>query len=215
MGRIAAVAAVLLLASACAAEARITIGPDNDEVIAPRERESRPPVAPGPRGELVVVPGSSWAPVEALRFAVEVEGGLPVDRAAFAARVTRILNDRRSWGRPMQRVGSGAIDFRVSLARPALTDRLCAPLLTNGIFSCAQGGRAVLNATRWLEGASAYGGRLRAYRTYMVNHEVGHLLGRGHIGCPGTGARAPVMMQQTKGVAPCRANPWPLTWERG
>jgi hypothetical protein len=24
-----------------------------------------------------------------------------------------------------------------------------------------------------------------------------------------------VMMQQTKGVAPCRANPWPLSWERG
>jgi hypothetical protein len=48
----------------------------------------------------------------------------------------------------------------------------------------------------------------------MVNHEVGHVLGRGHAFCPAAGAPAPVMVQQTKGVAPCRPNPWPLAWER-
>ena len=110
-------------------------------------------------------------------------------------------------------MGSGPVAFRVTLASPGLTDYLCAPLLTNGIFSCAQGGRAVLNADRWRHGAAAYGADLRRYRIYMVNHEVGHLLGRGHASCPAGGARAPVMMQQTKGVAPCRANPWPLDWE--
>jgi len=114
----------------------------------------------------------------------------------------------------MQRVSSPPFDFRVALARPALTNALCAPLQTNGIFSCAQNGRAVLNSMRWRRGADAYGGALRRYRIYMINHEVGHLLGRGHVYCPAAGVLAPVMVQQTKGVAPCLANPWPLAWER-
>jgi hypothetical protein len=152
-----------------------------------------------------------------MRFAVEVEGGLPIGRRAFANAVMGTLANRRSWaaqdGFALRRVDSGRVDFRVSLASAELTDRLCAPLRTNGTYSCAEAGRAVLNVTRWLSGAEAYRGRLDAYREYLVNHEVGHLLGRGHVACPGAGERAPVMVQQTKGVAPCVANSWPLRWE--
>ena len=100
----------------------------------------------------------------------------------------------------------------IILASPALTDSLCAPLLTLGRYSCAQSGRAVLNAERWRSGAPSYASLTR-YRTYMINHEVGHLLGRGHAYCSAGGAPAPLMAQQTKGVAPCRPNPWPLPWE--
>jgi uncharacterized protein DUF3152 len=215
MARVPAFAVALLLAWAGAADARITRGLGSEKVVTPRAHQSRPPLAPGRPGELVVVPGSSRSPAaNALRFAVEVEGGLRVARVAFAAHVTRVLSDRRSWATPVQRVGSAPFDFRVTLASPALTDRLCAPLRTNGIYSCAQGGRAVLNAMRWRQGASAYGRRLARYRIYMVNHEVGHLLGHGHVYCAGAGEPAPVMMQQTKGVAPCRPNAWPLAWER-
>jgi hypothetical protein len=206
--------AVLLLAWAGAAAAGVAPSVSRDAIVSPRARESRPPVAPGKPGELRVVPAGSRPTAGALRFLVEVEGGLPVDQAAFARQVTRTLRDRRSWTTPSRRVGSGPVDFRVTLASPALTNRLCAPLPTNGIYSCAQDGRAALNAMRWLDGAAAYGPRLGRYRTYMVSHEVGHLLGRGHASCPAPRAPAPVMMQQTKGVAPCRPNPWPLRWER-
>jgi hypothetical protein len=151
------------------------------------------------------------------RFAVEVEGGLRVDRAAFAREVVRTLFDRRSWaardGLTLLWVDSGHVDLRIALASPALTDGLCAPLETNGSFSCATPSRAVLNALRWRHGADAYRGRTALYRRYLVNHEVGHLLGRGHAACPGHSERAPVMMQQTKGVASCVPNPWPLPWE--
>lgn len=166
-------------------------------------------------GRLVVVPGAGEVlgrgPVR--RFMVEVEGGLGVDRAAFADVVERVLSDRRSWGGSggvgFRRVTRGPASFRVTLASPHTTDRLCLPLQTNGIFSCYMAGRAVLNAWRWHHGADAYAGRLWAYRTYVVNHEVGHALGKGHVGCAVAGQKAPVMMQQTKGVAPCRANAWP------
>ena len=95
------------------------------------------------------------------------------------------------------------------LASPDTTDRLCRPLNTAGRYSCANGGMAVINAMRWLRGAPAYGNDLAGYRRYVVNHEVGHVLGRGHQQCPARGALAPVMVQQTKGVGACRPNPWP------
>lgn len=171
-----------------------------------------------PTGRLRVVPGSSRAkgPGVPLRFIVEVEGGLKVDRRAFASRVERVLFDGRGWragGVGFRRVDSGRAAFRVALASRNLTDRLCSPLATVGLYSCHQGGRAVLNAWRWRNGADAYGRRLRHYRIYMINHEVGHALGHGHAACPSPGRRAPVMMQQTIGIGACKPNPWPLPHE--
>jgi Protein of unknown function (DUF3152) len=180
----------------------------------------RPARATGRPGRLRVVPGTNGpvgdGPVS--RYAVEVESTIRIKRRAFAEKAHATLSDRRSWGGTgrvaFRRVSSGRIDFRVTLARPATVDRLCAPLITNGIYSCAMGGRAVLNLRRWRNGADAYS-KLARYRKYLVNHEVGHLLGHGHLSCPASGALAPVMMQQTKGVGLCRPNPWPLGYERG
>lgn len=95
------------------------------------------------------------------------------------------------------------------LATLGTTDELCAPLLTRGRVSCQNGSRVVLNAERWVDGAAAYGDDTAGYRRYLVNHEFGHALGRNHVGCPGRGRLAPVMMQQTKGLGSCRPNSWP------
>jgi Protein of unknown function (DUF3152) len=144
-----------------------------------------------------------------------VEGRLPIGVRAFAATVAEVLQDPRGWrraGYEFSLVGGPPADIEVVLASPGLTDYLCAPLLTLGRYSCAQGNRAVLNFTRWQQGIPDYRS-LERYRIYMVNHEVGHLLGRGHVYCPAPGVLAPLMMQQTKGVAPCRPNPWPLAGE--
>jgi hypothetical protein len=68
-------------------------------------------------------------------------------------------------------------------------------------------------STRWRLGADSYGSDLNSYRRYLVNHEFGHTLGKRHVGCPGPGKVAPVMLQQTKGLRGCRKNPWPLASE--
>jgi hypothetical protein len=173
-------------------------------------------------GRLEVVPGSSKVsgPGEVTTFMVEVERGLDVDPEQFAAEVERTLFDERGWSADgalaFQRVDSGDPSFRVALASPDETDELCYAYDTNGRYSCHQDGRAVLNVMRWFEGARAYRDDLESYRRYLVNHEVGHAIGHSaHAFCPAEGEPAPVMMQQTKGVAPCEPNPWPTEAEGG
>lgn len=188
---------------------------------------SSPPTSPAPEGSeplamngsgtLQLVEGSSAVfgsgPLHG--FAVEVEKGLPIDEREFANQVVEVLSDDRSWigvdGISIRRVPAASASFKVVLAGPALTDELCAPLQTNGIYSCFNAGSAVINFYRWMNGATAYGDDLASYRQYVINHEVGHAFGHGHVVCPAADAPAPVMMQQTKGIAPCKPNPWPAT----
>ncbi|MGI5120500.1 DUF3152 domain-containing protein [Marinactinospora thermotolerans] len=165
-------------------------------------------------GDLEVVPGggepSGEGPVK--RYLVEVEAGLPGSAEDFAAAVDAILADPRGWGgdgdMSFQRVDEGDVDFRVTLAAPETVDALCAPLQTNGEVSCTQGGRAIINQNRWVSGVGHFEGDLETYRVYVVNHEVGHALGHGHVFCTEPGAPAPVMQQQTFGLQGCERNGW-------
>ncbi|KQR17814.1 hypothetical protein ASF78_05550 [Cellulomonas sp. Leaf334] len=166
-------------------------------------------------GTFSVVPGADPGPgtgaVRTVR--VEVEDGLQVDGPTFAATVMATLNDPRGWGAD----GSlsfartdGEAEFRVLLASPTTVDDLCAPLETEGQVSCGTRGRAVLNLRRWVLATQEYGVDKTGYRQYLVNHEVGHLLGHRHETCPGAGQPAPLMQQQSYRAAPCVPNPWPF-----
>jgi hypothetical protein len=165
-------------------------------------------------GKLDTVPGDRAAPGKGVRrtFRVQVERGLPIDSAVFAEFVYQVLNDKRSWGAgsamTFARTG-GPSDFRVVLASPQTSAAMCRPMKTAGTLSCRNGDAAILTVYRWVEGTDDYGTNLNGYRQYLVNHEVGHYLGHSHVACPGKGKPAPVMMQQTKGLAGCRQNPWP------
>ncbi|MBM0226592.1 DUF3152 domain-containing protein [Micromonospora sp. ATA51] len=150
------------------------------------------------------------------RYRVAVEQGAGQDVDAFAATVDEVLGDRRSW------IGSGELrvqrvaeeadaDFTIYLATPATSERMCADggLTTERYTSCRLPGRVIINLARWMESVPDYGAPLVVYRTYVINHEVGHEFGEVHQACPGPGEPAPVMQQQTYGLDGCVANAWP------
>ena len=169
-------------------------------------------------------------------YSVEVEQGavLPQAQQTFAAAVDQALADPRGW------TASGAVAFRrVDVAEPDVRIRLTATETARAICgfdlpydtSCYVGGVVYVSAPRWFRGAESYAGDLQNYRKYVINHEIGHFLGRGHEFCPANGAPAPVMMQQTFSVSndrlaeitaatpqgpavprdgkTCTPNPWP------
>jgi hypothetical protein len=171
-------------------------------------------------GSLSVVDGGSdvYGTGPLSRFIVEVEDGIDVDGATFAEAVTQTLADPRSWGAggrmSFQRVGAAEsaanqFDFRVALVSPGSMERYCPGVGTGGYTSCRYGDRAVINLARWATAVPHYDGDIATYRQYVVNHEVGHALGNGHVDCPGPGQVAPVMVQQTLSLEGCVKNAWP------
>lgn len=160
------------------------------------------------------------------RFRLAVEDGVDEDLGEFAGFVDGTLGDPQSWitGGEVrfQRVPDGAgHDFTIYLATSATTVRLCAEGgldvigygLPDGGVSCRTPGRVILNLSRWRQSVPQYvdaGVPLESYRQMLLNHEVGHELGYGHVPCPAAGEPAPVMQQQTIDLAGCVANPWPF-----
>jgi hypothetical protein len=149
-----------------------------------------------------------------LRYRVLVEQDIKgLAPAGFADTVTATLADPRSWTAGgqyrLQRVGPGDdYNFTIYLATPDTRDSLCAGG-PDGYTSCRNKDNVVLNVARWVKGAPPFKAPTATYRQYMVNHEVGHRLGQGHMLCPGHGEPAPVMQQQTLGMHGCTVNPWP------
>ena len=153
------------------------------------------------------------------RFIVELEDGIEVDGPGFATAVEQTLGDPRSWGNggkmSFQRVGAaeaaaGSFDFKVTLVSPGHMETYCPGVGTGGYTSCRYGDRAVINLARWATAVPDYQGDIATYRLYVINHEVGHVLGYGHEMCPGAGQVAPVMQQQTLGLQGCVKNAWPF-----
>ena len=143
---------------------------------------------------------------DVFRYRVLVEKGLDATTNEFAKTADTILNAETGWtqaGLNFVQVESGE-DFTIFLAQPRSVDRLCRPLTTEGTLSCAISGKAVINAERWFRGAETWdGNNIPGYRYYLINHEVGHLLGLGHTRCPEKGMPAPIMLPQTRFLKGC------------
>ncbi|QSB05958.1 DUF3152 domain-containing protein [Natronoglycomyces albus] len=161
--------------------------------------------APGRDGEIWGDSGTL------LRFNVAVEEGLGIETADFDAMVKETLDDERSWiagDWRFEQVGeNGDADFTLYLASPKKRQELCGS--ANLTVSCRNGDNVVINSARWIEGVEHWDSTLEEYRYYVINHEVGHRLGHGHVVCPAEGEPSPVMAQQTFQLAGCTGNGWP------
>ncbi|MFF9841797.1 DUF3152 domain-containing protein [Streptomyces sp. NPDC013740] len=175
-------------------------------------------------GTFEAVPGFDRAPGKGrkVRYRVDVEQGLGLDGALFAQAVQKTLNDPRSWAgqgeMTFERISSGEPEFVISLASPGTTGDWCRKsgldtTIDNVSCDSASTQRVMINAFRWAQGSATFGPQaMHAYRQMLINHEVGHRLGHGHVSCRTPGALAPVMQQQTKSLdidgIKCRPNPW-------
>ncbi|MGR4881981.1 DUF3152 domain-containing protein [Streptomyces sp. LARHCF249] len=175
-------------------------------------------------GAFDTVPGVAKAPGKGrlVRYRVDVEQGLGLDPQLFAEAVHRTLNDDRSWAHrgamTFERVPGGEADFVITLASPGTTGKWCAKsgldtTIDNVSCDSAATDRVMLNAYRWAQGSATFGpDQMLAYRQMLINHEVGHRLGNGHVSCRTPGAPAPIMQQQTKSLdidgIQCKPNPW-------
>jgi len=157
------------------------------------------------------------------RYQVAVQVGLSESVSSVATRVEQILgNTGQGWARGgqwrFQRVSSGTVDFIVELTTAKDTEAICARfgLNTRGVVSCRGGRNVVINETRWRTGTDGVNSGStkyspEEYQILVINHEVGHALGHSHVGCPSSGAPAPVMMPQYFGLDGCVPNIWPYT----
>jgi Protein of unknown function (DUF3152) len=212
-------------------------GPGFDAVKASAELPGGGPFTVQGTGTWQVIPGAG-APFGTGRlftYTVEIEDGVELEGgpAGFATTVDSTLNNPKSWigsGRyQFQRIDDGpAATLRISLTSQLTTRRLCGFRIPFDA-SCwkPEDDRVLINVARWARGAVAFQGNVVQYQQYVVNHEVGHGLGFPHIACEAAGRLAPVMMQQTWGVADdylaalgtdhvtpdglvCQPNAWPF-----
>src|SRR3712207_3654975 len=123
-------------------------------------------------------------------------------------------SDLRGWslgGSIRYRQVSSGGSFTLWLAAPSELpkfDPICSPE-----YSCRVGRNVIINDLRWRTGTSVWPD-VAEYRHYVINHELGHWLGRSHSTCPSSGSLAPVMQQQSIGLQGCVSNTWPLASEK-
>jgi hypothetical protein len=150
---------------------------------------------------------------EKLNYAVKIESSLGLDPLCIKNLLFLILNNDTGWTniteKQFQLTSVEESDYVYIFASPEKTDEICAPIETNSIYSCRKEQNIVLNFFRWKNGAVDFKNDMETYRIYLINHETGHILGWGHVGCPKEGAIAPVMMQQSKGTEGCIPYGWP------
>jgi len=148
-----------------------------------------------------------------IRFESEVADVGSADLASIAQ---AILNDTDGWqGSGFIFVADQTSELVLILAEGSRVDALCLPLKTYGKVSCQNGPVVALNADRWRQAGDDWDGTVESYRTYLVNHEVGHLIGLRHPQerCPTQTKVSALMEPQTNNLQDCIGNGVPLDWE--
>ena len=139
----------------------------------------------------------------------------------FIKKVQDVLADPKGWtqfGYNFNIVGDPyKADIKIYLTCPDNMRQLSSES-TNELNLCDMTNRIVyVHADRWLNRYTQFNKSdmsLDDYRTYVINHEVGHALGCEHLDMCLSDGKSPVMKQQTPGQVDatgktCTPNPYP------
>ena len=145
------------------------------------------------------------------------------DNTAF---ITTTLRDKRGWGKNITftHTPTDPDVFIVFLTDMVIQQTFGGEFAGLNVCQMTQPGIIAINHQNWVRPPEAYDPdhmddtlRLEAYRTYVLQHEMGHFLGISGHAKPVRDKDCPVMYQQTKGTGDtiCDASPWPQQHERG
>lgn len=146
-------------------------------------------------------------------YSIDFDKDIILNTNLVIKKIKSVLEDKRGW----ERLGYNFFykeknaKFKIKIVKEEKIIKTCK---FSGL-SCADTSKNIIyiNIKRWRNGSKLSKLSLDNYRTYMINHEIGHLIGRGHVKCGKSGSKIPVMVQQTLGISDCKPNPWPLYWE--
>lgn len=151
-----------------------------------------------------------------------VDPSIKYSLATFKTKVDAILNHPKSWGPKFVQIDHDMINHvkpnklnkkivHIMLTRPRIILKVCRLV---GL-SCADTSTNIIyiNCNKWFHGSTKSGLSLTKYRTYVILHEMGHILGLPHL--PVTkGEKVPVMNQSTLGLKGGLPNQYPLEYEK-
>lgn len=148
--------------------------------------------------------------MKTLRYSVSIESNIKRNLKNFKQEVHNILSHKKSWKINFIQVEEN-YNFQIILASPKNIRNYC----NFSGLSCADPvhQKIWINNSRWTNGAKPSKLSLKNYRIYLINHEVGHILGFLHA-IPIKNRKVPVMNQHTLGLKGGLAYMWPLKSEQ-
>jgi len=148
--------------------------------------------------------------MKTLRYKISIESDIKRSLKNFKKDIHNILSNPKSWKVNFVQNDTN-FDLEITLASAKNIKTYCG---FSGL-SCADptNNKVWINNSRWTNGAKPSKLSLKNYRIYLINHEVGHLLGFGHA-VPKKNRRVPVMNQHTLGLKGGNPWMWPLPSEQ-
>jgi len=145
-----------------------------------------------------------------LRYKVSIDSNIKRSLKNFKKDIHYILSHKKSWKINFIQ-DDLKFDFEITLTSANKIKKACK---FTGL-SCADTShkKIYINNFRWIKGAKLSELSLKNYRIYLINHEVGHILGFSHAK-PIRNQKVPVMNQHTLGIYPGKPYMWPLEREQ-
>lgn len=166
-----------------------------------------------------------------INYCIVIDPILKLKHNLIIKKINTTLADKRGWRKlgysfnliELAEINKARHDIIITISPNETVKKICK---FDGL-SCADYGTYIahLNMEKWQKGCAGSKLSLQDYRTYMILHEVGHLLDKGHTTikehrehravCKSNMAimKAPIMMPQTLGIGDYKPNCWPLSFE--